>query len=87
MRRNVMRDFQLRDKTLREGDKVVLWYNSANRDDAVFEEPYRFDVTRTETQVLSFGSGIHYCLGAPLARLEGEVAIGLSHGSSHNARA
>jgi cytochrome P450 len=54
-----------------EGDKVVLWYNSANRDEAVFEDPYRFDVTRQPNDHVGFGSpGAHFCLGAHLARRE-----------------
>jgi hypothetical protein len=54
-----------------EGDKVVLWYNSANRDEAVFEEPYRFDVRRRPNDHVGFGGpGPHFCLGAHLARRE-----------------
>lgn len=71
MRRNLLRDTELSGVQLREGDKVVLWYNSGNRDEAVFPEPYRFDLTRTPNEHVGFGGpGPHYCLGANLARRE-----------------
>src|SRR2546423_7164008 len=52
------------------GDKVVLLYSSANRDETVFDEPDRFDVRRTPNHHLGFGFGPHFCLGATLARIE-----------------
>ena len=53
------------------GDKVVLYYASANRDEEVFEDPHRFDITRTPNDHVAFGGGgVHYCLGASLARAE-----------------
>jgi cytochrome P450 family 142 subfamily A polypeptide 1 len=52
------------------GDRVILLYPSANRDEAVFEEPYRFDTTRDPNPHVAFGFGTHFCLGASLARLE-----------------
>ncbi len=71
MRRSATRDTTLGGETLREGDKVLLWYNSGNRDEAVFEEPYRFDVRRRPNEHMGFGGpGPHYCLGANLARRE-----------------
>lgn len=71
MRRTVMKDTRLGSTDLREGDKVVLWYNSGNRDDAVFADPYRFDVGRTPNEQVGFGGpGAHFCLGANLARRE-----------------
>jgi cytochrome P450 family 142 subfamily A polypeptide 1 len=56
---------------LREGDKVLLLYASGNRDESVFDDPFRFDVERTPNDHLAFGGyGAHFCLGASLARLE-----------------
>ena len=71
MRRSLLRDTTLSGVKLREGDKVVLWYNSGNRDEAVFADPHRFDVTRSPNEHVGFGGpGPHYCLGANLARRE-----------------
>ena len=71
-RRTVTQDgVQLGGHTFDEGDKVVLWYCSANRDAAVFDEPFRFDLSRTPNDHLGFGGpGPHFCLGAHLARRE-----------------
>ena len=69
-RRTAMQDTELRGKKIRKGDKVVLWYPSANRDETVFNEPDRFDIKRSPNEHLSFGIGEHFCLGANLARLE-----------------
>ena len=70
-RRTAARDIELHGVTIRENDPVVLFYLSANYDDAAFERPDRFDVTRTPNPHVSFGGGgPHYCLGAHLARLE-----------------
>jgi cholest-4-en-3-one 26-monooxygenase len=55
---------------IKEGDPLALFYPSANRDAAVFDEPFRFDVTRTPNPHLAFGIGEHFCVGAHLARLE-----------------
>jgi cholest-4-en-3-one 26-monooxygenase len=57
-------------KTIREGDKVVIYYPSANRDERRFVNPETFDVGRTPNEHLAFGIGEHFCLGANLARLE-----------------
>ena len=56
-----------------EGEKVAMYYTSANRDEAVFADAQAFDVRRNPNPHLSFGIGEHYCLGAHLARLEGRV--------------
>jgi cytochrome P450 len=70
-RRTATTDTRLRDRTIRAGDKVVVFYASANRDEAVLREPDRFDVARTPNEHLAFGGGgAHFCLGAHLARLE-----------------
>jgi len=70
----VAHDVELGGTRIEEGQKVVLWYNSANRDEAYFDDPYRFDVTRTPNEHLGFGGGgPHFCLGAHLARREIKV--------------
>ena len=69
-RRTATADTELRGKQIRKGDKVVLWYPSANRDEEVFKDPQRFDIRRDPNDHLSFGIGEHYCLGASLARLQ-----------------
>jgi cholest-4-en-3-one 26-monooxygenase len=71
MRRTAPEDFELRGQTIREGEKMALWYISANRDEDVFEDPQRFDVTRSPNEYVAFGGGgPHFCLGANLAKLE-----------------
>jgi len=71
MRRTLASDFTLSGVELRAGDKVLLFYNSANRDEAVFSDPAVFDVGRTPNPHLGFGApGPHFCLGAHLARRE-----------------
>ncbi len=75
-RRTCTQDTELGGQKLRAGEKIVLWYNSANRDEDVFEEPYRFDVTRTPNEHVGFGGpGAHHCLGANLARREISVVF------------
>lgn len=70
-RRTATRDSEIDGQRVRAGEKVVMWYNSGNRDEAVFEQPYRFDVRRTPNEHLGFGGpGPHFCLGAHLARRE-----------------
>jgi cholest-4-en-3-one 26-monooxygenase len=69
-RRTATRDLELRGQKIRENDKVVMYYPSANRDEEVFADPFKFDVGRTPNDHLAFGVGQHWCLGASLARLE-----------------
>jgi cytochrome P450 len=71
MRRTLTRDTEMNGTTFAEGDKVLLIYQSANRDEAVFPDPDRFDITRSPNPHVGFGGpGPHFCLGAHLARLE-----------------
>jgi cytochrome P450 len=67
-RRTATRDAVLNGMPINEGDKVVMFYISANRDEAVFEDPWRFDITREPQHVGFGGGGPHFCLGASLAR-------------------
>lgn len=71
MRRTATRDVEFGGKSIRKGDKVVLWYNSGNRDETVFPDGDRWDPARENSRRhLSFGYGIHRCLGARLAELQ-----------------
>lgn len=71
MRRTATRDVELHGRTIKEGDKLALWYVSGNRDETVYDDPERFDITRGRVQHQAFGAGgRHFCLGAALARLE-----------------
>jgi len=70
MSRTVTRDVEIEGQVLHAEDQLILLYPSANRDDTVFEDPYRFDLTREPNPHLAFGFGTHFCLGASLARLE-----------------
>jgi cytochrome P450 len=75
-RRTATEDTVLGGQSIKAGDKVVMWFNSANRDDAVFADPYRFDVRRTPNEQVGFGAGgPHFCLGANLARREMTVML------------
>lgn len=69
-RRTATRDLELHGQKIRAGDKLTFWEMSANRDERVFEGPFRFDVARAPNPHLGFGQGVHYCIGANLARLE-----------------
>lgn len=74
--RNVLETFELHGHTIRAGQQVAFLLGAANRDPARFAEPQQLDLTRDPNPHLAFGNGIHYCVGAPLARLEGQIAIG-----------
>jgi cytochrome P450 len=67
--RTVMRDTEVRGQQFRQGDRVVMWSPSCNRDETYFEDPFRFDIRRQPNRHLSFAYGEHYCLGVHLARL------------------
>ncbi len=69
-RRTATRDVELGGQLIRAGEKTTHWYPSANRDDAVFLDPFRFDVAREPNPHVAFGGGLHHCLGAALARAE-----------------
>ena len=69
-RRTVTQTASLGGHTVEPGQKVLVWEGSANRDGAAFADPDRFDITRKPNPHLGFGQGVHYCLGANLARLE-----------------
>jgi cytochrome P450 len=70
MSRVATRDAEVGGQIVRKDEKVVMWYPSANRDEEIFPDPFRFDVTRTPNEHIAFGIGEHFCLGASLARLE-----------------
>ena len=73
--RVAMDDIAMADRKLEAGDPIGLLLGSANRDDAHFPDPDRLDITREQAPIVAFGSGIHFCLGAPLARLEARIAF------------
>lgn len=69
--RTAMEDVEIRGQLIRKGESVVLWYPSANRDEEVFADPYKFDIERTPNDHFAFGGfGEHFCMGAHLARWE-----------------
>ena len=73
--RVALEDVQLHGRTIARGQRVVTMLNAANRDPRQFPDADRFDVTREPNRNIAFGHGIHFCLGAPLARLEGRIAL------------
>lgn len=77
MTRVAAHDVELGGKRIAEGQFVVAFIASANRDEAVFERPEVFDIHRHPNPHMAFGYGVHFCLGAPLARLEGQIALQL----------
>jgi cytochrome P450 len=75
-RRTATRDVELRGRNIRAGDKVVIWFNSANHDADAFERPFRYDLGRANNDHMAFGrNGPHLCLGAWLARMEVSVVF------------
>jgi cytochrome P450 len=75
MRRMAMADVELGGRKIRAGQKVVMYYGSANRDASIFPDPDRFDVARSPNLHLAFGGGQHFCLGAHIARVEIEAML------------
>ena len=73
--RTATRDTMIGEQPIAEGDRVILLYASANRDERVFADPFRFDVTRSPNPHLGFGFGTHFCLGASLARFELAIVL------------
>ncbi len=69
-RRTATADTEIRGVAIAEGDKLIMWYPSVNRDEEVFDRPAEFDIARSPNDHLSFGVGEHFCLGANLARME-----------------
>lgn len=75
MVRTTMDDIEVGDIVIKAGEKVTLWYPSANRDESHFADPFTFDIGRDPNDHVAFGAGIHFCLGASLARLEIRVTL------------
>jgi cytochrome P450 len=70
-------DTHIGEQPIAAGESVIVWLGSANYDDAHFADPERFDIRRAPNRHLAFGFGVHFCVGAPLARLEARIALGL----------
>lgn len=73
--RTALTDIEIGGKTIAKGQQAVVLLGAGNRDPAAFADPERLDITRDKISVLSFSAGHHFCLGAPLARLEGQIAF------------
>ena len=69
MKRRLLEDVEMHGVRMREGEDLVMFYASANRDETVFERPFEFDISRHPNRHIGFGSGEHFCLGAHVARL------------------
>jgi cytochrome P450 len=74
--RIALEDMRFGDKVLRKGEQATILIGAANRDPEQFADPQRLDITREDNRHIAFGMGIHFCLGAPLARVEGQIALG-----------
>ncbi len=75
-RRNATRDTEIRGQKIKAGEKVGIWYISANRDEDIFPDPFTFDIKRSPNEHVAFGGGgPHFCLGASLARMEINIMI------------
>ena len=74
--RELLEPVELAGRSLARGDEALILLGAANRDPARYERPDELDLLRGGVQPISFGAGIHYCIGAPLARLEGRLALG-----------
>jgi cytochrome P450 len=72
-RRTATKDVELRGKTIKAGDKVVMWWASGNRDEDKFDDPYTLDLSRFPNDHMTFGKGTHTCMGSNLARFEMRV--------------
>jgi cytochrome P450 len=73
--RNALADIEVAGTTIPKGSRIVLLVASASRDPEFFDDPERFDPDRRDNQHYGFGGGVHYCFGAPLARLEAQLAL------------
>lgn len=73
--RNALEDVVISGETITKGQVAVVLLGAGNRDPAIFDEPDTLDITREKIPVISFGGGVHFCLGAPLARIEGQIAF------------
>jgi cytochrome P450 len=70
-----MKDVEVGGQTIAKDDRMFVLFASANRDETVFDDAERFIIDRPQNRHLGFGMGIHYCVGAPLARIEGQIAL------------
>lgn len=70
VRRTATMDYEFRGHQIKKGDRVVVWYVSANRDEEIYSDAYDFKIDRNDRRHLSFGTGVHFCVGAPLAEMQ-----------------
>ena len=75
MRRRLLSDAEIRGVKLEEGDDLVMFYGSANRDEEIFERPFEFDILRSPNRHLGFGTGQHHCLGSHVARMSSRALL------------